>query len=434
MAIAPSSSAQVPPTGSRLQHVARGVVTTHPVVITRAERSRVWDLDGREYLDFAGGIGAMNVGHSHPHVIAAATAQLQRLTHAAFQVAEYEPYLQVCARLNTLVPCPRPTKSILLTTGVEAVENAIKMARAYTGRAAIVAFQGAFHGRTLLGLSLTASNSGYRQNFGPFASEVYHSPYPYEYRGWTTERALDALDELFATRVAADRVAAVLIEPQLGEGGFVPAPFDFMRELRRRTEKFGIVLIVDEIQCGFGRTGRMFAFEYSGVEPDLVVLAKSLAGGLPLSAVVGRAEVVDAPAPGALGGTYGGNPVACAAALAVMDVFDHDRLLNRAQEISTQLRAGLLDLQARIPNIGDVRGLGAMLAIELVDDRERRTPATLLAQRAVEHARSRGLLLLTCGTHKNVIRCLAPLTVTNDEITKALAILESALLDARSSS
>lgn len=414
----------------RQQHVARGVSTAHPVVAARAEGVRLWDVDGREYLDFTSGIGTLNVGHAHPRVVAACAAQAGRLTHTAFQVVMYEPYLELAARLNRLVGGRRPTKSALFTTGSEAVENAVKMARAFAGRTAVVAFDGAFHGRTLLSLTLTASSAAYKQNFGPFASEVYHSPFPYEYRAWTADRALEALEELFATRVPADRVAAIVIEPQLGEGGFVPAPAAFLRGLRAVTDRHGIVLVADEVQSGFGRTGGMFAYEHAGIEPDLVVVAKSLAGGLPLSAVVGRADIVDAPAPGGLGGTYGGNPIACAAALAVLDVFDDEELVERARQIGDRLRAGLLDLQTRIPVIGDVRGLGAMLAIELVEDRTTKTPATATAQRTIERARDHGLLLLTCGAHKNVIRFLPPLVAAPTDVDRALEILATSLAGA----
>lgn len=341
----------------------------------------------------------------------------------------YEPYVELSTRLNALIGRERRTKSVLLTTGVEAIENAVKIARAFTGRSAVVAFDGAFHGRTLLGMTLTASNAVYQQNFGPFASDVYHAPYPYEYRGWTTERALDALGELFSTRVAPDRVAALLIEPQLGEGGFVPASVEFMRELRRLATLHGIVLIVDEIQTGFGRTGAAFAYEHSGIEPDLVTLAKSLAAGFPLSAVVGRVEIVDAPAPGGLGGTYAGNPVACAAALAVLDVFEEEQLVERGRMLGARLRAGLVELQSRHDCIGDVRGLGAMLAIELVEDREQKAPATALAQRTIDRERSNGLLLLTCGAHKNVVRFLMPLVATTADIDNGLRLLERSLLE-----
>jgi 4-aminobutyrate aminotransferase/(S)-3-amino-2-methylpropionate transaminase len=411
----------------RQQHVARGVSTAHPLVVARAEGARIWDVDGKEYLDFVAGIGTLNVGHTHPRILAAASAQLKSLTHAAFQVAAYDPYLNLAQRLNALIGRGKTMKTALFTSGAEAVENAVKMARAYTRRPAVVAFDGAFHGRTLLGLSLTASNSVYQQNFGPFASDIYHTPFPYEYRGWTSGRALEALGRLFDTRVAPDRVAGILIEPQLGEGGFIPAPLEFLQELRRIADAHGIVLIVDEIQTGFGRTGEMFAFEHFAIEPDLVTVAKSLAAGLPLSGVVGKAAIVDAPEPGGLGGTYGGSPVACAAALAVLDVFEDEQLVQRSREIGDRLRSGLLHLQSRVPAIGDVRGLGAMLAIELVEDRGGKRPAAAFAHRAIDRARERGLLLLACGPHKNVIRFLVPLVATLQQVDDGLRILEEAL-------
>ena len=330
--------------------------------------------------------------------------------------------MDLAARLNALVGGPA-RKTLLVTTGVEATENAVKIARGYTNRPGIIAFTGAFHGRTLLGLTMTASNPGYRQNFGPFASDVYHAPFPYEYRGWTTARALGDLDELFATRVTPDRVAAIIIEPQLGEGGFIPAPPDFLRALRALTLRHGIVLIADEIQSGFGRTGRMFAYEHVGIEPDLVAMAKSLGGGLPLAAVVGTAEIMDAPAPGGLGGTYGGNPLACAAALAVLDIFESEDLVAKGARIGDDLRAGLLRLQQRVPAIGDVRGLGAMLAIELVTDRATKAPDAALAQRVVDRARERGLIVLKCGPHKNIVRFLPPLVAASADIAQALGVL-----------
>jgi 4-aminobutyrate aminotransferase/(S)-3-amino-2-methylpropionate transaminase len=288
-----------------------------------------------------------------------------------------------------------------------------------------VAFSGGFHGRTLLALTMTASSPGYRQNFGPFAADVYHAPFPDEYHGWTTDTAIDALEQLFSTEIMPDHVAAVVVEPQLGEGGFIPAPAAFMQRLRAITARHGIVLIVDEVQSGFGRTGRMFGYEHAGIEPDLVVMAKSLAAGLPLSAVVGKAAMMDAPLPGGLGGTYGGNPLACAAALAVLDVFESEALVARGAAIGEQLRGGLVRLQSRAPQIGDVRGLGAMLAIELVADRATKAPNAELAQRVIDTARDRGLLLLKCGPHKNVVRLLPPLTATAEEIASGLAMLEA---------
>jgi 4-aminobutyrate aminotransferase/(S)-3-amino-2-methylpropionate transaminase len=413
---------------ARERFVPRGLANTHPIFVARAEGVRVWDGDGKEYLDFASGISVLNVGHRHPRVVRAVQEQLQRVMHTCFQAAMYEPYVELAARLSTLVSgaSGAPHKAVLFTTGAEACENAVKIARAHTRRSAVVAFAGGFHGRTLLSLSMTASSPSYRQNFGPFAPEVYHAPFPDEYRGWTAQTALDSLQELFATRVAASQVAALIIEPQLGEGGFVPAPAEFLRGLRALTRQHGIVLIADEIQTGFGRTGRMFAYEHAGIEPDLVAIAKSLAGGLPLSAVVGKAEIMDAPLPGGLGGTYAGNPLACAAALAVLDIFEEERLVERGGRLGGELREGLLALQTRVPQIGDVRGLGCMLAIELVKDRATKEPDPELAQQVLDRARDGGLLLLKCGAHKNVVRLLPPLVASSEDASLALGILDRA--------
>ena len=411
----------------RLDAVPRGLAIAHPsLAVARAEGARVWDTDGKEYLDFACGIGVLNVGHRHPRVVRAIADQLGQLTHMACQVGMYDVYVELAERLNALVGGPK-RKTLLVTTGAEATENAIKIARGYTNRSAVVAFTGAFHGRTLLGLTMTASNPGYRQNFGPFASDIYHAQYPYEYRGWTTARALADLNELFATRVTPDRVAAIIIEPELGEGGFIPAPVEFMRALQDICRRHGIVFVADEIQSGFGRTGRMFAYQHSGVEPDLIAMAKSLSGGTPLAAVVGTAAIMDGPAPGGLGGTYGGNPLSCAAALAVLDIFESDGLLDKATRLGEQLRAGLTKLQTTVPAVGDVRGLGCMLAIELVADRASKEPDATLARAVVDRARERGLLLLTCGPHKNIVRLLPPLVATPGDAERALEILEEVL-------
>jgi 4-aminobutyrate aminotransferase / (S)-3-amino-2-methylpropionate transaminase / 5-aminovalerate transaminase len=409
---------------ARAEHVARGVAETHPFYVARAEGTRVWDTEGREYLDFVGGIGVLNTGHRHPKVVEAAKRQLDAVMHTCYQVASYDVYTELAARLNALVN-GGPNKTLLLTTGVEATENAVKIARGYTSRPAVIAFNGAFHGRTLLGLSMTASSTGYKQNFGPFASEVYHTPFPYEYRGITSADALKTLQYLFDTRVMPAQVAAIIIEPQLGEGGFVPAPAEFMRELRRICTAHGIVLIADEIQCGFGRTGKMWAYEHSGIEPDLVTMAKSLGGGLPLSAVTGKAAIMDAPAAGGLGGTYAGNPVACAAALAVLDVFREERVLEQAERQAAQMSAVLDALKAAHPQVGDVRGLGAMKAIEIVKPADL-APDSASAQKIVDLSRARGLLLLKSGTAKNVIRLLPPLTTPVDELGRGLDILAGA--------
>ncbi len=412
---------------SRVEHVPRGVGVAHPIVVGSASGATVWDVDGRAYVDFIGGIGVLNVGHNHPKVTQAVRAQLERLSHVAFQVATYEPYVALAEALNRIAPVRGDAKTLLVTTGAEAVENAVKIARVATGRSAIIAFHHGFHGRTLLGMTLTGKAKGYRQTFGPFAPEVYQSPYPYAYRGWDEARALAAFDDLLLAQVAGDRVAAVLIEPVLGEGGFVPAPAGFLAGLRERADAHGFLLIADEIQSGFGRTGRMFALEHTGVEADLVTMAKSLAGGLPLAAVTGTAALMDAPDPGGLGGTYGGNPLACAAALAVLDVFEREDVLGRAVALGERLRAVLDEAAASYDVIGEVRGLGPMLAIELVHDRTTCRPAPDLAQRVIAAARDRGLLLLSAGMHGNVIRFLAPLLIEDDVLERGLDALRGAL-------
>lgn len=406
----------------RASEVVRGVGNAHKIFIERADGVRVWDAEGREYLDFVGGIGVMNVGHAHPKVRAAVETQLGRLWHTCFQVAMYEPYVRLAERLNRIAPGPGKKKTLLVTTGSEATENAIKIARAHTGRPAVVAFQFGYHGRTLLALSMTGKNDPYKQRFGPYCPEIYHAPYPYEHRGWTTQRALAALRDVLATEVAPDRVAAIIIEPILGEGGFAPAPLEFLRELRRIATEHGIVLVCDEIQTGFGRTGTMFAIEHADVEPDIICIAKSLAGGLPLAAVVGRAEIMDAPLPGGLGGTYAGNPVACAAALAVLDVFEDERLVERASAIGSRAERALRELQRNYPKaIADVRGRGAMMGMEFAD--RPGPPEQQYARLIMDEARSRGLLLLSCGPTSNVIRILVPLVISDADLEEALARL-----------
>jgi len=418
---------------ARDQYIPRGLANTHAIFVARAEGSRIWDGDGREYLDFTSGIGVLNAGHRHPRVVAAVREQLDRLTHTCFQITMYEPYVELAARLCQLIGGGDGTthKTVLFTTGTEAAENAVKIARAHTGRSAVVAFSGGFHGRTLLSLTMTTSSRSYRQNFGPFAPEVYHAPYPDEYRDWTTDRAIAALEHLFHSELTPSSVAAVIIEPELGEGGFVAAPPDFLRRLRDLTTQHGIVMICDEVQSGFGRTGKMFGYQHAGIQPDLVMLAKSLADGLPLSAVTGRAEIMDAPAAGGLGGTYAGNPLSCAAALAVLDVFEDERLADRAVGLGDQLRDALLDIQKDAPRIGDVRGLGCMLAIELVKDRTTKEPDAGEADRIIAGCRRDGLLLLKCGPYKNVVRFLPPLTTTAQEMAKGIEILRKVVRESR---
>ena len=395
--------------------VPRGVSAAHPVVVERGAGARVWDDRGRSYLDFVGGIGTLNLGHAHPKIAEAIAEQAKRLTHTCFQVATYEPYVAVAEALNRRAPGRSPKKTLLLSTGAEATENAIKIAREYTRRPAVIAFAHGYHGRTLLALSMTGKNAPYKQHFGPFCTEVYHGPFPYEHHGFTSERAIEALEGIFESTVAPDRVAAIIIEPVLGEGGFVPAPAQFMRDLRSIATAHGIVLVADEIQTGFGRTGKFFACEHYGIEPDLMTVAKSLAGGLPLAGVTGKAEIMDAPAPGGLGGTFAGNPVACAAALATFELMD-EAFLTRAREIGARLTVELRSLQSRFTQIEDVRGLGAMVAMELSSG----------AEQIVEAARERGLLLLLAGK-RNVVRILVPLVIDDADLDEALRILSDSV-------
>jgi len=411
----------------RDQFVPRGIVTAHPLVIDHAQGSELWDVDGKRYLDFVGGIGVLNIGHNHPNVVKAVQNQLTKVTHACFQVAAYQPYIELAKRLSQMIGAEVAHKAVFFTSGAEAVENAIKIARAHTNRPAVIAFRGGFHGRTLLGTTLTGMSQPYKQNFGPFAPEVFHTPYPNEYRGFTGEMALAALHELLATQVAPDRIAAIIIEPVQGDGGFLAAPVEFLKALRALTEKHGIVLILDEIQTGFGRTGKMFGFQHAGIQPDLVTVAKSLAGGFPLSGVVGRAQIMDAPLPGGLGGTYGGNALACAAALAVIDTYEAEKLVERGQVLGERLHCGLLKLQARYPQIGDVRAAGFMVAIELIKNDAQRSPDADLTQQLIDEARMGGLLIIKCGVYRNVLRFLAPLVTTDAQIDEALSILDQAL-------
>ncbi|MFM0165928.1 4-aminobutyrate--2-oxoglutarate transaminase [Paraburkholderia sediminicola] len=418
-------------TALRDTFVARGVATAHPIVASRAAGAYLWDEKGRKYLDFVGGIGVLNVGHNHPAIVAAVQQQLESFSHVCFQVVSYEPYVRLAARLSELVAPSQGYKSVFLTTGAEAVENAVKIARGYTNRPGVIAFRGGFHGRTLLGMSLTGMSAPYKQNFGPFAPDVYHAPYPNAYHGITSDDALQALQAIFSTHIQPDRVAAIILEPVQGDGGFLQAPAEFMQALRELTTRHGIVLICDEIQTGFGRTGKMFGFQHSGIQPDLVTVAKSLAGGLPISGVVGRPEIVDAPLPGGLGGTFGGNPLACAAANAVLDIFEQEDLLERSVKIGEQLRAGLEELQGKHPEMGEIRQTGAMVAVEFVSDEQTRAPNSPLVQRILDTAREEGLLLIKCGVERNVVRFLSPLTVSDQDVSDALAMFGRALTTAK---
>ena len=398
-----------------------------PVVIDHGEGATLTDVDGNRFIDFTGGVGCLNVGHANPHVIEAVQEQAARFMHTDFTIVPYETYVTLAERLVALTPISGPAKAAFFNAGTEAVENAIKFARAYTKRPAVIAFEGGFHGRTLLSLSLTSKTHPYKAGFGPFAPEVYRLPFAQDYRGPSAREALDALERALVTTVAAETVAAIVIEPVQGEGGFVVAPQEFLTGVRRVCDEHGIVMVVDEVQTGFGRTGKMFAIEHYGVEPDLVLVAKSIAGGLPLSAVVGKAQIMDSVGDSGIGGTYVGNPVAQAAALAVLDVFEEEGLVERAGTIGDAIRTRMQAWQERWPSVGDVRGLGAMLAIELVADRTTKKPAPELASRVVEAAAERGLPLLKSGIYSNCIRVLVPLVISNAELDEALDVWEQAL-------
>jgi 4-aminobutyrate aminotransferase/(S)-3-amino-2-methylpropionate transaminase len=414
----------------RAAAIPRGVGNALQVYADRAANGEIWDVEGRRYIDFASGIAVLNTGHLHPRVQGAVAAQLARLSHACFQVTPYENYVALAERLNALAPGPGPWKTIFLTTGAEAVENAVKIARYHTGRPAVIAFGGGFHGRTLACMSLTGKVQPYKAGFGPMLPDVYHAPFPVEYHGISVAQSLAAIEQLFKADVDPQRVAAIIIEPVQGEGGFYPAPPAFLRALRELCDRHGIVFIADEIQSGFARTGRMFAIEHAGVVPDLITVAKSLAGGVPLSGVIGRADIMDAPPAGGLGGTYAGSPLGCAAGLAVLDVIESEDLCARAERQGAVLRARLEDLRSRWSCIGDVRGLGAMVAMELVRDRRADAPDAELTRALVQAAGRRGLVLLSCGVYGNVIRFLAPLTLPDAQLAEGLAILEAALEDA----
>ena len=416
---------------ARARYVAAGV-STPPLVVARAEGARIEDTDGNTYIDFAGGLGCQNTGHRLPAAVAAIHEQVDRYLHQCFMVGMYEPYLDVCRRLAELSPCRGDEqKSLLLNSGAEAVENAVKIARAATGRPAVVVFDHAFHGRTLLTMTMT-SKVVYKRGFGPFAPEVYRAPGPYPYRGVSTDDAIAGLEALFKSEVDPEEVACVVLEPVQGEGGFIPMPHDFPARLREVCDRHGILYVDDEVQSGVGRTGPMWAIEHYGVEPDLLVSGKSLGGGLPLAGVTGRGEVMDAVGPGGLGGTFGGNPVACAAAVAVLDEVAGESFQRRARELGEFIRMALDGIAQRVGSVGEVRGLGPMLALELVDDRATKAPAGELAASTVARARERGLVLLSCGLYGNVVRILVPLVIADDDLERGLEILEESLAGAGS--
>jgi 4-aminobutyrate aminotransferase / (S)-3-amino-2-methylpropionate transaminase / 5-aminovalerate transaminase len=413
----------------RARYVARGVAVS-PIVVARAEGARLWDVDGREYIDFAGGIGCQNTGHGFPPVLAAIHEQADRYLHQCFMVGTYEPYVEVCRLLAELSPCgPGEQRSILVNSGAEAIENAVKIARAATGRPAVIVFENAFHGRTLLTMTMT-SKLVYKKGFGPFAPEVYRTPAPYPYRGVGSDQALEALELLFRSDLDPESVACAVLEPVQGEGGFLPMPEDFPARLKEVLASHGILYVDDEVQSGVGRTGPVWAIEHYGVEPDLLVSGKSLGGGLPLAGVTGRAELMDAVHPGGLGGTFGGNPLSCAAAVAVLDEVATPSFRAKADQLGVRIRVRLDQIAGRVPAVGEVRGLGPMLAIELVTDRETKQPAGDLAKQVTDRARERGLVLLACGLDGNIVRILVPILAADADLDEGLAILEEALVDA----
>lgn len=418
----------------RQASVARGVSATMNVFAAKAEGAIIEDVDGNRFIDFAGGIGTMNVGHVRPEVAQAISEQAHKFIHTCFAVMMYEPYVALAERLATLTPGNFPKKALFLNSGAEAVENAVKIARYATGRPAIITFDNAFHGRTLMTMTLTAKVKPYKHRFGPYAPEVYRAPYPYPYRmNMTPEQAshfcLQELERMFNGEVAPDEVAAVIIEPVQGEGGFMISPPGFLRDLKAICEKHGILFIADEIQSGFCRTGKMFAVEHDGVIPDLVTIAKSMGAGMPISGVVGRADIMDAPPPGTLGGTYSGNPVACAAALAVLDIYEQEDLATRSRQIGQAVLERFDTLQKRYQIIGDVRGLGGMVAMELVKERSTREPDAQTTGAILAAAHRRGLVLIRAGMYDNVIRILVPLTVTDAQLQEGLDILEAAFTE-----
>lgn len=407
----------------RVAAVPRGVGQIHPIFAERARNSLVVDVEGREFIDFAGGIAVLNTGHLHPKILKAVEEQLHKLTHTCFQVLAYEPYVELCEKINARVPGDFAKKTLLVTTGSEAVENAVKIARAATGRAGVIAFTGAYHGRTMMTLGLTGKVAPYSAGMGLMPGGIFRALYPCALHGVSVDDAIASIERIFKNDAEPRDIAAIIIEPVQGEGGFNVAPKEFMARLRALCDQHGIVLIADEVQTGAGRTGTFFAMEQMGVVADLTTFAKSVGGGFPIAGVCGRAELMDAIAPGGLGGTYAGNPLSCAAALAVLDIFEEEQLLERCQHVAEKLTAGLEAIQLRHPQIAEVRGLGAMVAIELFEDAGHTRPAAELTGKIVARARDKGLILLSCGTYYNVLRVLVPLTVEGEVLERGLAII-----------
>lgn len=412
--------------------IARGVGHATSIYAARAANSELWDVEGKRYVDFAGGIAVLNTGHCHPKVIARVKEQLEHYTHTAFQVVAYEPYVELAERLNKLAPFSGPAKTVFFTTGAEAAENAVKIARAYTKRSAVIAFTGGFHGRTMMTMALTGKVVPYKKQFGAMPGDVYHVPFPIPHHGVTVEDSLKAIAFLFKADVDPERIAAIMIEPIQGEGGFYEAPKELMEALRKLCDTHGILLVADEVQSGFARTGKMFGIEHTGVEPDLITMAKSLAGGFPLAGVLGKAHIMDATDPGGLGGTYAGSPVACAAALAVLDVIEEEKLLTRANDMGAIIKARLETFALRndmLP-VAAIRGPGAMIGFEIMTSRGGNEPDADATKRVTTSALERGLILLSCGVYNNTIRILVPLTASDDILNEGLDILGESLKDA----
>ncbi|MDD5030571.1 MAG: 4-aminobutyrate--2-oxoglutarate transaminase [Rhodoferax sp.] len=407
--------------------IPRGVGQSHEVFIARGENAEIWDVEGKRYIDFAGGIAVLNTGHCRPEIKEAVKKQIDLYTHTCFQVLAYEPYVELAERFNALAPGNFAKKTLFLSTGAEAVENAVKIARSYTKRPGVIAFTSGYHGRTLLTLGLTGKVAPYKLGFGPFPGEIFHAQFPNAAHGVSVDDAIASVEGIFKNDIEASHVAAIIVEPVQGEGGFNVAPADFLQRLRALCDQHGIVLIADEIQTGAGRTGTWFAMEQSGVAPDLITMAKSMAGGYPISGVVGRAEIMDAPAAGGLGGTYAGSPIACAAALAVLDVFEKEHLLERSRALGAHMTTRLKALAAKDQRICDVRGLGAMVAIELCKNGDAHQRSAELAKALATEATKRGLILLTCGTYGNVVRILVPLTASDAIVDEGLDIIEASL-------
>ena len=411
----------------RAAALPRGVAQAHGVFAVRAENAEIWDVEGRRWIDFCAGIAVVNTGHCPPRVMAAARAQLDQFTHTCFQVVAYESYVQLAERLNALAPGQTPKKTFFMNTGAEAVENAVKVARAYTGRGGVIAFNGAFHGRTMFSLALTGKVDPYKKGFGPFPAEVFHAPFPDPLHGVSIDDAMHGLELIFKNDIEATKVAAIIVEPVQGEGGYIPAPAQFLQRLRALCDQHGIVLIVDEIQTGAARCGKFFAVEHAGIEPDVITMAKGLGGGMTLSAVIGKAAIMDAAVPGGLGSTYAGHPVAVAAALAVLDVIEEEKLAERAAMLGEKCQARLNAMRPRFACITDVRGLGAMTAVEFCHDGDPKKPAGDIAAALKAEAARRGLLLLNCGSYGNVLRLMLPLTIPDAVLDEGMEILEAAL-------